>query len=146
MALKEKALKRMAEKLNAAGVVWAAGGDWLLAQKGWLRDYHDFEVTAADDEAADRVLTRLGMRQEGDPASGQAAHYHFDGADVTLMSAQSLPGGLPESVAQERLTVLGVQVPVLTTEALLAQARQTGNHRRAELISACLGETSGKAD
>ncbi len=63
MALKEKALKRMAEKLNAAGIHYSLGASWLLCQKGILDVYHDFDVVVPleEEEEADRVLRRLGM-------------------------------------------------------------------------------------
>ena len=59
MALKEKALRRLAEKLNAAGVTWGMGAGWLLCQRGILEGYHDFDVMVmeSDIDRADRVLT-----------------------------------------------------------------------------------------
>lgn len=108
MALKEKALKRLAEKLNSAGLVWAAGGDWALCQRGLKEQYHCFEIAAEDPGAADAILTRLGMRHAEEAGTGLLASYHFDGADVLLRA-----GALQPSAIGETVTVLGQAVPLL---------------------------------
>ena len=66
MALKEKALRRLGEKLTAANIPFAAGGEWLHCQLGQSAVYHTFDivVSSADAARADKVLTKLGMRQE----------------------------------------------------------------------------------
>ena len=66
MALKEKALRRLGEKLTAANIPFAAGGEWLRCQLGQSAVYHTFDivVSSADAARADKVLTKLGMRQE----------------------------------------------------------------------------------
>lgn len=87
MALKEKALRRLGEKLTAANIPFAAGGEWLRCQLGQSAVYHTFDivVSSADAARADKVLTKLGMRQEQPAPDGVfRCHYHFDGADVTL--------------------------------------------------------------
>ena len=40
MALKEKALRRLGEKLTAANIPFAAGGEWLHCQLGQSAVYH----------------------------------------------------------------------------------------------------------
>ena len=90
MALKEKALRRLGEKFTAANIPFAAGGEWLRCQLGQSAVYHTFDivVSSADAARADKVLTKLGMRQEQPAPDGVfRCHYHFDGADVTLLAA-----------------------------------------------------------
>ena len=111
MALKEKALKRLAEKLNQAGLVWAVGGDWARFQRGQMTQYHTFDIAAENPAAADAILTRLGMRHLEEVSSGLLASYHFDGADIRL-SSEALR---PEAVA-ETVTVLGQAVPLMAAE------------------------------
>jgi len=75
MALKEKALRRLGEKLTAANIPFAAGGEWLRCQLGQSAVYHTFDivVSSADAARADKVLTKLGMRQEEPPPAGITA-------------------------------------------------------------------------
>ena len=131
MALKEKALRRLGEKLTAANIPFAAGGEWLHCQLGQSAVYHTFDivVSAADAARADKVLTKLGMRQEQPAPDGVfRCHYHFDGyavaracmlrgADVTLLAAD---------VALETsgsAVVLGTSIPLLTESAWDAVAQ-----------------------
>ena len=120
MALKEKALRRLGEKLTAANIPFAAGGEWLHCQLGQSAVYHtfDFVVSSADAARADKVLTKLGMRQEQPAPDGVfCCHYHFDGADVTLLAAD---------VALETsgsAVVLGTSIPLLTESAWDAVAQ-----------------------
>jgi len=113
MALKEKALKRLAEKLNNAHITWALYGDYVKVLRGEEAAWHGFELTvsSADAEAADKILTRLGMRHEEAP--GKIA-YHFDGADILLNTA--LVEGFSADAVGETATVLGVSVPLLKKE------------------------------
>ena len=92
MALKEKALRRLAEKLNAAGVAWAMGASWLLCQRGILDSYHDFDlmVKECDADRADRILTRLGMGGRQDTGDAYHGAYHFDGADFDVLAGAVL--------------------------------------------------------
>lgn len=57
MALKEKALRRLGEKLTAANIPFAAGGEWLRCQLGQSAVYHTFDivVSSADAARADKV-------------------------------------------------------------------------------------------
>lgn len=115
MALKEKALRRLSEKLSASSIPFALGGDWMRGQRGLPVQYHAFDVVVPFPEAAraDKVLSRLGMRQETPMPDGFfVCHYHFDGADVTLWSGDSFP-----TTADGEATVLGVCVPLLDTTA-----------------------------
>lgn len=107
MALKEKALKRLAEKLDARGVAWAAGGAWARCQRGQAETYHRFDiyVAEADAAAADAALSRLGLRSPISEAPFRCA-YHFDGADVTLTA-------LPALATDGEATALGAAVPLL---------------------------------
>ncbi len=141
MALKEKALKRMAEKLNAAGVPYALGAGWLLCQKGILPVYHDFDVTLspADAQAADRILSRLGMRSEAREEDGCFhASYHFDGADVDLCAGMVFPCGLkavfgPDSVSGS-VSVFGAPVPMGRLEDWLVWYALAGRAGRTEAL------------
>lgn len=139
MALKEKALKRLTEKLTAAGVPFVLGGDWLLAQRGVLQAYHGFDVLTPPEcaAAADRVLTRLGMRSEAEERVGCfRASYHFDGADVDLWAGMAFEGGLRavigEDSVSERVPVFGAQVPLGRVEDWLVWDSLAGRDSRAE--------------
>lgn len=113
MALKEKALRRLGEKLTAANIPFAAGGEWLRCQLGQSAVYHTFDivVSSADAARADKVLTKLGMRQEQPAPDGVfCCHYHFDGADVALETSGSA-------------VVLGTSIPLLTESAWDAVAQ-----------------------
>ncbi len=115
MALKEKALKRMAEKLNAAGVTWAVGGDWLMTLRGVKNDWHQFDVVIleSDREKADKLLTKMGMRALHQETPVFLCDYHFDGADIAVRADAAFT---PADV-QEQVTVLGASIPVLSLEA-----------------------------
>ena len=106
MALKEKALRRLAEKLDARGIPFAVGGDWMRCQLGQADAWHDFEVYVRpeDLDRTAQVLARLGM-----PAGENA--WHFDGAEVRLCPAAG--DGFLGGEAQ----VLGVPVRLLKEEA-----------------------------
>lgn len=143
MALKEKALKRLTEKLSAAGVTFVLGGGWLLARKGVLPEYHDFDVLVppAEAPAADRTLTRLGMRSEAREEDGCFhAAYHFDGADVDLCAGMTFPGGLraviDSAAAAGTETVLGVKVPAGYLEDWFVWYSLMGRASRAEALAA----------
>ena len=126
MAFKEKALKRLTEKLNAAQVTWAMGGGWLMEHLGVREGFHNFDVYAAPShrEKADKVLTRLGMR--GTPVENDGVFectYHFDGAEITLhcglapvWQGESYPVVLNEASVMRRDTILGVDVPLMYPE------------------------------
>lgn len=120
MALKEKALRRLGEKLTAANISFAAGGEWLRCQLGKSAIYHTFDivVSSADAARADKVLTKLGMRQEQPAPDGVFhCHYHFDGADVTLLAADVTLETSGSAV------VLGTSIPLLTESAWDAVAQ-----------------------
>ena len=98
MAFKEKALKRMAEKLNRAGIPYNVGAGWLLCQRGVTDNFHDYDVLVPFEmaEEADRVLSKLGMR--GEVRNGEAsfrASYHFDGADIDEICNYTDKAGVP---------------------------------------------------
>ena len=121
MALKERALRRLADKLNAAGVCWGVGAGWLLAHHGVLDGYHDLDilVAEADTERADRILSRLGMRAPAE-ADGFRCGYHFDGADVDVSAGMVLGGRYHArfdgaSIAGEA-EVLGARVALMHLE------------------------------
>ena len=141
MALKEKALRRLADKLNAAGITWAAGGEWLLCRHGLTQSYHQFDIIIAEQDAAaaDKILSRLGMRSpvEGAPDAFRC-DYHFDGADIAVTAGmvaggQKIPFG-PEDV-EETVTVLGASVPVMRLSAWQTIYTLQGKARLAELIA-----------
>ncbi|MGN0779294.1 MAG: hypothetical protein ACI4MJ_09125 [Aristaeellaceae bacterium] len=142
MALKEKALRRLADKLNAAGIVWAAGGEWLLCYRGLTPSYHQFDIIIAqqDAERADHILSRLGMRSPvTDVPDAFRCDYHFDGADIAVTAGmtaggQCIPFG-PEDIA-ETVTVLGASVPVMHLSAWQTIYALQGKTRLAELIAA----------
>ena len=122
MALKEKALRRLAEKLNAAGVAWAMGASWLLCQRGILDSYHDFDlmVKECDVDRADRILTRLGMGGRQDTGDAYHGAYHFDGADFDVLAGAVLhtPEGewhwiFDEGAVAGHAEVQGAQVPLM---------------------------------
>ena len=105
MALKEKALRRLAEKLDAKGIPFAAGGDWMRCVRGQAETWHEFDiyVRPGDGERAAQVLGRLGM-----PAGENA--WHFDGAEVRLHP------DAPEDFQAGAADVLGAQVRLLKEE------------------------------
>ena len=116
MALKEKALKRLAEKLNAAGVPWVLSGDYALVLRGIDAQWHGFELITdtASVEQVDRILTRLGMRHEEDAPVCRTVSYHFDGADVQLLCGPDVT-----LTSDMQVAVLGVSVPLLAPDQQL---------------------------
>ena len=75
-------------------------------------------VSSADAARADKVLTKLGMRQEQPAPDGVfRCHYHFDGADVTLLAADVTLETSGSAV------VLGTSIPLLTESAWDAVAQ-----------------------
>lgn len=148
MALKEKALRRLAERLNAAGIVWAAGGEWLMYQRGIGESYHQFDIVVAENDAAraDQILSKLGMRTpHPDSTDAFRCDYHFDGADIALMAGLSVEGhSLPfsaEDIAGSA-TVLGAAVPLMDLTPWERVYRARGALRQAEAIAAYLNTAS----
>lgn len=81
-------------------------GEYALVLRGAEADWHGFELLVNMDSfaAADKVLTRLGMRHEEQGPAEAAVSYHFDGADILLLAG-------PRDVAVESdgsAVVLGV--------------------------------------
>ena len=143
MALKEKALRRLADKLNAAGIPWAIGGSWLLCQKGILDTYHDFDifVSAEDAPRADKVLTKLGMRSEATESGDFRAAYHFDGADIELNAWTSIGSwrvSFDAACIAEDVTVLGATVHLMHLEDWLILYTLMDRAPKAEAIAAYL--------
>ena len=62
MALKEKALRRLGEKLTAANIPFAAGGEWLHCQLGQSAVYHTFDIVVSAADAARADKARAGRR------------------------------------------------------------------------------------
>ncbi|MCR4884335.1 MAG: hypothetical protein K6A68_12235 [Clostridiales bacterium] len=136
MALKEKALKRLCEKLTKSDIRFCLAGSWMLSQRGMEISWHSFDVVVDPEQfsAADRILTRLGMRNEVVLSEDNSeVHFHFDGADIQLLSGFSLHGTvyrLPESM--ETISVLGQQVPLMTPEDWYALLLHSGNQKEAQ--------------
>ncbi len=153
MALKEKALRRLADKLNASGVAWCAWGAWAQSIQGVPRDWHGFElmVDEGDVEKADRILTRLGMRhEETDGEAARRVSYHFDGADVTMTAGCAIRCGdtvyHPLLRAAAPVSVLGASVPLLRLESELPLALLRGDEALAALIAARLRDKGSAPD
>ena len=141
MALKEKALKRLTEKLGAAGIPFSLGGSWMLVQRQIAEQYHSFDVVVPPESgaAADRVLSRLGLRSEAREDAGCfRGEYHFDGADVTLHAGMAFPCGaraVISSPAWERtVPVLGAAVPLGFAEDWLVWSELSGAAGQAEAL------------
>lgn len=140
MALKEKALRRLADKLNAAGVVWAAGGEWLLCFRGVTDTFHQFDilVAEADAETADRVLSRMGMKSPLETADDFRCDYHFDGADIAVTAGMVIGGeriAFDASCIEETVTVLGASVPVMRLSDWQRICALQGQERLAQAIA-----------
>lgn len=144
MALKEKALRRLAERLNAAGIPWAAGGEWLMYHKGILDSYHQFDIVVSPEDAprADAVLTRLGMRTPYPEAPDAfRCAYHFDGADVMLYAGIAAQGEALSPLSQgETAAVLGAAVPLCALAPWQRIYRAFGSARLAEAVGAYLNQ------
>lgn len=146
MAVKEKALRRLADKLNAAGVPWGIGASWLLCQKGILDTYHDFDIFVAPEDAprADKVLSRLGMRSEAETADDGAfrAAYHFDGADIELNAWTQINDTwhvrFGADCVAEDASVLGAAVHLMHLEDWLVLYGLMDRMNRAEAIAVYL--------
>lgn len=156
MALKEKALRRLADKMNAAGIAWAAMGDWALCVQGIGNEWHGFDLLVAEKDAAqaDKILTRMGMRhEEPDGASVLRAAYHFDGADIMMTAGLAIAaeGAVYHAVLDADAiggtqTVLGAQVPTLRQENELTLAVLRGDDKTAAAVAAALKAAGRAAD
>lgn len=144
MAMKEKALRRLADKLNAAGVTWAIGAGYLLAYHGIGQGYHDFDIIVdeKDAEAADRVLSRLGMRSPQE-LKGDAFHcaYHFDGADIDVMAGMVIHHEdgqwhirFDGDSVDKTVSVLGAQVHLMYLEDWYVFYALIGHDKKAQAI------------
>ncbi|MBQ8161016.1 MAG: hypothetical protein IJ083_09715 [Clostridia bacterium] len=110
---KEKAIRRMSEKFSEKSVPWWMGGDYLQVHLQKKDAWHTLEVhvRAEDRDKADRILTRLGMRQE----DGTHLSFHFDGTDVDLVA--DLPALSDAELTLDTVTVQGAPVPLLNLPA-----------------------------
>ncbi|MBQ6529220.1 MAG: hypothetical protein IJI38_11905 [Clostridia bacterium] len=110
----------------------------MLCQKGWNQPWHSFDIVVERDqyEAADRVLTRLGMRTPvSESALACETHYHFDGADIQLYAGFPLPDVVYRLPAEaEKITVLSQEVPLLTAEDWFVLLRLSGRNADAEAM------------
>lgn len=85
-------LKRIAERLNGAGVTWAVGGSMMLYLRGRARNVHDIDlmVDEREVELAKEVLSGMGkLMPEKEDARYQTRHYHkfvIDGTEVDLIA------------------------------------------------------------
>ena len=147
MAFKDKALKRLAEKLNRAGIPYSVGAGWLLCVRGVTDSFHDFDVLVPYESAgdADRVLSRLGMR--GEVHEGEKtfrASYHFDGADIDLCAGMDLGNGLYAVIggdsAEREIPVLGVPVRAGYLEDWYVWYSLFGRDRKVELLERYFAE------
>lgn len=143
MAVKEKALRRMAEKLNAAGICWGIGASWLLFHRGVTEGYHDFDIVVADAdiEKADQILSKLGMKTLGEWVEHEFhGEYHFDGADIDMRSPYTLGGAyhmrFDASSMAEKATILGATVPLMHLEDWLILYALMGKTRRVDELTA----------
>lgn len=121
-------------------MVWALSGDYALKLRGIDTDWHVFELLTEETafEAADKVLTRLGMRHEEEGPAAHAVSYHFDGADILLLAGQ-VAGDAPVAVeADQTATVLGVEIPLLKAEEQLRVLEAAGKEKQAEALRALL--------
>lgn len=136
MALKEKALKRLCEKFAKAGIPFCLTGPWMLSQRGLAIAWHHFDVVVDPEQfpEADRVLTRLGMRDEVFQSDERSeVHYHFDGADIQLYSGFApapVRYRLPESM--DTVSVLGQVVPLMPPEDWYVLLLQAGKQQEAQ--------------
>lgn len=141
MALKEKALRRLADKLNAAGVCWAAAGDWMLTQIGAGDVYHQFDIIVAEKDlaAADKVMSRLGMKSEHPDEETFHCDYHFDGADISMRTPWKVNGCTMQfdavSIAQD-VNVLGAAVHLLHAEDWYVLSSLAGDAKTADKLAA----------
>ena len=147
MAFKDKALKRLAERLNKAGIPYNVGAGWLLCVRGVTDSFHDFDVLVPFEmaEEADRVLSKLGMR--GEVRNGEAsfrASYHFDGADIDLCAGMDLGDGLHAVInadsAEREETILGVPVRTGYLEDWYVWYTLFGRDRKVELLEKYFAE------
>lgn len=140
MAVKEKALRRLADKLNAAGVTWAIGASWLLTHEGVVDTYHDFDIVVAqpDVEKADKVLSKLGMKTADADSADFHCDYHFDGADIDMRSPYVIGGTYhmvfdASSIAGDA-TVLGATVHLMYLEDWLVLYHLMGKTQRVQQL------------
>ena len=102
MALKEKAIRRLASKCRSGSVPMALGGEYALVRHGLTDTWHAFDICCprSSYEAMDRVLTRLGMKSREEVHEDWCeAEYHFDGADLTVHAGvPRIPFTLPETL------------------------------------------------
>lgn len=142
MAVKEKALRRLAEKLHTTDVTWAVGAGYLLQCKGVADGYHGFDMLIAqeDVEKADKVLSRLGMRSEDAASDTFHCTYHFDGADVDVRAPFVVEGKyhlrFNKASVAEQVKVLGVQVPLMYLEDWYVLYALWGRTRQVEQLAA----------
>ena len=85
-------LKRIAERLNGAGITWAVGGSMMLYLRGRATNVHDIDlmVDEREVERAKDLLSTMGKLMPGkDDARYQTRHYHqfvIDGTEVDLIA------------------------------------------------------------
>ncbi len=131
MALKEKALMRLCEKMQKAAVPFCLTGPWRLSLLDPAAEWHGFDVLTdtAHFPDADRVLTKLGMRQA---VSDCEVHFHFDGADIQLY-------GMKDYAPSEQyacVSVLGQSVPVSSAEETYIWALMKEDKKCADMLLA----------
>ncbi|MBQ9324644.1 MAG: hypothetical protein IJ246_02620 [Clostridia bacterium] len=141
MAFKEKALRRLDEKMSKKGIPYALGGDFLLQALSLAEESHLLSLTVPFEKRgdADAVMRRLGMGHvDCDTPECFLGTYHFDGAEFQLLA---LPEHrLPTPDVWKKVDIPGASVCVMHPSAWCHVCRTMGWEVPELLLPFCMSQ------
>lgn len=140
-------LAAVAERLNAAGIVWALGASALLYFKGITDCFNDIDIMVVTEEApkAKRILEQMGRLCPPNPHEKYRTEHFYefviDGVDLDLMGGFIIvKDGVefdcslrPDSVA-EKIKLRGQAVPLQSVSEWRRYYELMGRTVKVEMI------------
>lgn len=149
---KLKVLKKIARRLNGAGVTWALGASLLLYLKGITDHFHDIDLMAEEEDAAaaKEILLSMGELQPPNPngkyKTKEFLEYIVDGVDVDLMIGFAIVEGgrvhdcsLRREQISEFYSLEGERIPMQSLRLWNSYYQWMGRSDKCRMIREYLG-------
>jgi hypothetical protein len=147
----EQTLIRIAQALNASGILWGVGASLLLRQYGLADTCKDIDllVSVAEIQTADSILSAIGEKQPEKLSDIYATDYFYeyiiDGVNIDVMAGLKIKTGetvfeyvFDKDSVPHSFSIGGVSVPFCTLEEWHALYQlMPGKMHKAQLIASC---------